>query len=108
MPTSSRWGAGSCLPERAALEVSWQGRTQLVSLSQQVLDVFENQGFFQLVMEKHGSGLDLFAFIDRHPSLDEPLASYIFRQVRTGLAAWAQDSRVSDAGPSLRFGDVTE
>ncbi|XP_023376851.1 PAS domain-containing serine/threonine-protein kinase [Pteropus vampyrus] len=46
-----------------------------------VLDVFENQGFFQLVMEKHGSGLDLFAFIDRHPSLDEPLASHIFRQL---------------------------
>ncbi|XP_008827365.1 PAS domain-containing serine/threonine-protein kinase isoform X2 [Nannospalax galili] len=46
-----------------------------------VLDVFENQGFFQLVMEKHGSGLDLFAFIDRRPSLDEPLASYIFRQL---------------------------
>ncbi|XP_054426386.1 PAS domain-containing serine/threonine-protein kinase [Pteronotus mesoamericanus] len=46
-----------------------------------VLDVFENQGFFQLVMEKHGSGLDLFAFIDRHPGLDEPLASYIFRQL---------------------------
>lgn len=73
-----------------------------------MLDVFENQGFFQLVMEKHGSGLDLFAFIDHHPSLDEPLASYIFRQVRPGLAAWAQDSRVSDAGPGLRFGDVTE
>lgn len=46
-----------------------------------VLDIFENQGFFQLVMEKHGSGLDLFAFIDRHPCLDEPLASYIFRQL---------------------------
>ncbi|XP_004386571.1 PAS domain-containing serine/threonine-protein kinase [Trichechus manatus latirostris] len=46
-----------------------------------VLDVFENQGFFQLVMEKHGSGLDLFAFIDQHPNLDEPLASYIFRQL---------------------------
>lgn len=46
-----------------------------------VLDIFENQGFFQLVMEKHGSGLDLFAFIDRHPYLDEPLASYIFRQL---------------------------
>ncbi|KAM5228661.1 LOW QUALITY PROTEIN: PAS domain-containing serine/threonine-protein kinase [Ctenodactylus gundi] len=46
-----------------------------------VIDVFENQGFFQLVMEKHGSGLDLFAFIDGHPSLDEPLASYIFRQL---------------------------
>ncbi|XP_077613448.1 PAS domain-containing serine/threonine-protein kinase isoform X2 [Crocuta crocuta] len=49
--------------------------------NKEVVDVFENQGFFQLVMEKHGSGLDLFAFIDRHPSLDEPLASYIFRQL---------------------------
>ncbi|XP_030772701.1 PAS domain-containing serine/threonine-protein kinase isoform X2 [Rhinopithecus roxellana] len=49
--------------------------------NKEVLDVFENQGFFQLVMEKHGSGLDLFAFIDRHPKLDEPLASYIFRQL---------------------------
>ncbi|XP_072474897.1 PAS domain-containing serine/threonine-protein kinase isoform X2 [Notamacropus eugenii] len=46
-----------------------------------VIDVFENEGFFQLVMEKHGSGMDLFTFIDSHPSLDEPLASYIFRQV---------------------------
>lgn len=55
-------------------------RVALCSLFQ-VLDVFENQSFFQLVMEKHGSGLDLFAFIDRHPDLDEPLASYIFRQV---------------------------
>lgn len=51
------------------------------SVCPQVLDVFENQAFFQLVMEKHGSGLDLFTFIDHHPSLDEPLASYIFRQV---------------------------
>lgn len=89
MPTSSRWGAGSCLPKTRCPGVSWQGRTQLVSLSQQVLDVFENQGFFQLVMEKHGSGLDLFAFSGRHPSLDEPLARAVFRQVRTGLAAWA-------------------
>ncbi|NWZ82864.1 PASK kinase, partial [Poecile atricapillus] len=46
-----------------------------------VLDVFENECFFQLVMEKHGSGLDLFAFIDNQPNLDEPLASYIFRQL---------------------------
>ncbi|NXO86763.1 PASK kinase, partial [Sitta europaea] len=46
-----------------------------------VLDVFENECFFQLVMEKHGSGLDLFTFIDNHPNLDEPLASYIFRQL---------------------------
>ncbi|NWS33739.1 PASK kinase, partial [Polioptila caerulea] len=46
-----------------------------------VLDVFENECFFQLVMEKHGSGLDLFSFIDNQPNLDEPLASYIFRQL---------------------------
>ncbi|NXS06867.1 PASK kinase, partial [Neodrepanis coruscans] len=46
-----------------------------------VLDVFENEHFFQMVMEKHGSGLDLFTFIDNQPNLDEPLGSYIFRQV---------------------------
>ncbi|XP_048362138.1 PAS domain-containing serine/threonine-protein kinase isoform X2 [Sphaerodactylus townsendi] len=46
-----------------------------------VLDVFENQQFFQLVMEKHGPGLDLFTFIDNQPSMDEPLASFIFRQL---------------------------
>ncbi|NXX80056.1 PASK kinase, partial [Urocolius indicus] len=47
----------------------------------EVLDVFENEHFFQLVMEKHGPGLDLFTFIDNQPNLDEPLASYIFRQL---------------------------
>ncbi|XP_055257714.1 PAS domain-containing serine/threonine-protein kinase isoform X1 [Moschus berezovskii] len=57
-----------------------------------VLDVFENQGFFQLVMEKHGSGLDLFAFIDRHPSLDEPLASYIFRQLVSAVVYLRSES----------------
>lgn len=46
-----------------------------------MLEVFENGSYFQMVMEKHGEGLDLFEFIDMHPSLDEPLASYIFRQV---------------------------
>ncbi|XP_060098080.1 PAS domain-containing serine/threonine-protein kinase [Heteronotia binoei] len=46
-----------------------------------LLDVFENQQFFQLVMEKHGPGLDLFTFIDNQPSMDEPLASFIFRQL---------------------------
>ncbi|EEC07612.1 serine/threonine protein kinase, putative, partial [Ixodes scapularis] len=42
-----------------------------------VLDVFENAGHFQMVMEKHGAGMDLFEFIDRSPCLDEPLASYV-------------------------------
>lgn len=49
----------------------------------QVLEVFENGSYFQMVMEKHGDGLDLFEFIDMQPRLDEPLASYIFRQVCT-------------------------
>lgn len=46
-----------------------------------VLDVFENEKFFQLVMEKHGSGMDLFEFIDRRPLMDEQIGSYIFRQI---------------------------
>ena len=32
-------------------------------------------------MEKHGDGMDLFTFIESNPHLDEPLISYIFRQV---------------------------
>ncbi|KAM4727877.1 PAS domain-containing serine/threonine-protein kinase [Anableps anableps] len=46
-----------------------------------VAEVFENGCYFQMVMEKHGDGLDLFEFIDMQPRLDEPLASYIFRQI---------------------------
>ncbi|KAI4809739.1 hypothetical protein KUCAC02_018604 [Chaenocephalus aceratus] len=46
-----------------------------------VLEVFENGSYFQMVMENHGDGLDLFEFIDMQPRLDEPLASYIFRQL---------------------------
>ena len=46
-----------------------------------MLEAFENEEFFQLVMEKHGSGMDLFEFIDRQPATDEPLCSYLFRQV---------------------------
>lgn len=51
-----------------------------------VLDVFENEDFFQMVMEKHGCGMDLFDFIDRGPNMDEPLASYIFRQVVSAVS----------------------
>ncbi|XP_033085399.1 PAS domain-containing serine/threonine-protein kinase isoform X4 [Trachypithecus francoisi] len=64
---------------KVTLEIAILSRVEHANIIK-VLDVFENQGFFQLVMEKHGSGLDLFTFIDRHPKLDEPLASYIFRQ----------------------------
>lgn len=47
----------------------------------QLLDVFENDMYYQLVMEKLGCGMDLFEFIEQEPKLDEPLISYIFRQV---------------------------
>ncbi|KAK4819731.1 hypothetical protein QYF61_010825 [Mycteria americana] len=80
------------------LEDCWVGDPDLGSITQEtaillklqhpsiikVLDVFENEYFFQLVMEKHGSGLDLFTFIDNQLKLDKPLATYIFRPVRAG------------------------
>uniref|UniRef100_A0A2K5WIL5 PAS domain-containing serine/threonine-protein kinase n=1 Tax=Macaca fascicularis TaxID=9541 RepID=A0A2K5WIL5_MACFA len=84
---------------KVTLEIAILSRVQHANIIK-VLDVFENQGFFQLVMEKHGSGLDLFAFIDRHPKLDEPLASYIFRQVRAG------QSRLVSAVGYLRLKDI--
>ncbi|XP_037867078.1 PAS domain-containing serine/threonine-protein kinase [Bombyx mori] len=46
-----------------------------------LVDVYENEKYFQMVMEKHGAGMDLFEFIERRPRMDEPLLSYIFRQV---------------------------
>ncbi|XP_043075192.1 PAS domain-containing serine/threonine-protein kinase isoform X2 [Puntigrus tetrazona] len=58
-----------------------------------VLEVFENERFFQMVMEKHGDGLDLFEFIDMQPRLDEPLASYIFRQL-VAAVSYLRDKRV--------------
>ncbi|CAH8826267.1 unnamed protein product [Trichobilharzia szidati] len=36
---------------------------------------------YYLVMESHGIGMDLFEFIERQPKLDEPLTSYMFRQL---------------------------
>ncbi|KAK8751737.1 hypothetical protein OTU49_010021, partial [Cherax quadricarinatus] len=50
-----------------------------------VLDMFENDDYFQLVMEKWGAGMDLFEFIDRNPILEEPLAAHIFRQIVSAL-----------------------
>ncbi|VDM38516.1 unnamed protein product [Toxocara canis] len=51
-----------------------------------VLDVYENETYYQLVMEKLGCGMDLFEFIDHQPKLDEPLMSYIFRQIVSAVA----------------------
>lgn len=46
-----------------------------------VLDVFENDNYYQLTMEKLGYGMDLFEFIEFQPKLNEPLICYIFKQV---------------------------
>jgi PAS domain-containing serine/threonine kinase len=48
----------------------------------QLLEAYENEHYFQLVMDKHGDGMDLFTFIESGPYLDEALISYMFRQVR--------------------------
>uniref|UniRef100_A0A672FT91 non-specific serine/threonine protein kinase n=1 Tax=Salarias fasciatus TaxID=181472 RepID=A0A672FT91_SALFA len=55
--------------------------SQEIAILTRVLEVFENGRYFQMVMEKHGDVLDLFEFIDLQPRLDEPLGSYIFRQL---------------------------
>jgi PAS domain containing serine/threonine kinase len=34
---------------------------------------------------KHGSGMDLFEFIDRRPLMDEKLACFIFRQIAKAI-----------------------
>ncbi|XP_067135737.1 PAS domain-containing serine/threonine-protein kinase-like isoform X1 [Centruroides vittatus] len=78
------WVFDSVLMKRVPLEVSLLTTLKHPNIIE-VLDVFENEKYFQMVMEKHGSGMDLFEFIDRNPNLDEPLASYIFRQVVSAL-----------------------
>uniref|UniRef100_W5MFV0 PAS domain-containing serine/threonine-protein kinase n=1 Tax=Lepisosteus oculatus TaxID=7918 RepID=W5MFV0_LEPOC len=65
---------------RVSQEVAILARLQHPNIIK-VVEVFENESFFQMVMEKHGDGLDLFEFIERQPHLDEPLGSYIFRQL---------------------------
>ena len=43
---------------------------------------YHNAHFYQLVMENHGPGFDLFTFVDENPCVEETIASFIFRQVR--------------------------
>ncbi|XP_022242516.1 PAS domain-containing serine/threonine-protein kinase-like [Limulus polyphemus] len=79
------WVFDSIMGKRVPLEVSLLTTLKHPSIVQ-VIDVYENEKYFQMVMEKHGSGMDLFEFIDRSPNLDEALASYIFRQVVSALS----------------------
>ena len=38
-----------------------------------VLEVLHNEAYYQLVMAKHGFGMDLFEFIEKTNGVDEPL-----------------------------------
>lgn len=58
-----------------------------------VLAVYQNEKYFQLVMEKHGEGMDLFEFIEHEPRMDEYLTSYIFRQVKFMLFSNKQKNK---------------
>ncbi|CAF0712521.1 unnamed protein product [Brachionus calyciflorus] len=52
-----------------------------------VLEVFQDSDHIQMVMEKHGCGMDLFEFIDRQRRhIDESLASYIFKQIVSAVS----------------------
>lgn len=46
-----------------------------------MLEYFENDTHFQLVMEKHGFGMDLFEFIEKTNGVPEPLGAYISMQL---------------------------
>ncbi|KAK3926668.1 PAS domain-containing serine/threonine-protein kinase [Frankliniella fusca] len=74
------WVEDPVIGKRVPLEVSLLTTIKHPNIVK-ILDVFENDTFFQMVMEKHGAGMDLFEFVDRRPKLDEPLISYIFRQI---------------------------
>lgn len=52
-----------------------------------VIEIFQDSEHIQMVMEKHGCGMDLFEFIDRQRRhIDESLASYIFKQIVSAVS----------------------
>ncbi len=74
------WVNDSVLNMRVPLEISILSTLDHPNIVR-VLDVHENEDFLQLVMERHGAGMDLFEFLERRPKMDEALCSFIFRQV---------------------------
>ncbi len=46
-----------------------------------MIEFFENDSYFQLVMEKHGFGMDLFEFIEKTNGVPEPLGANIAKQL---------------------------
>eukprot|EP00731_Ephydatia_muelleri_P010786 Em0005g1372a len=69
---------------RVPLEINLLARLSHPNIVE-LLEAYENGNYFQMVMEKHGDGLDLFEFIERRPKLTEQLVSYMFRQVVSAL-----------------------
>eukprot|EP00730_Choanoeca_flexa_P007193 TRINITY_DN12294_c0_g1_i6.p1 TRINITY_DN12294_c0_g1~~TRINITY_DN12294_c0_g1_i6.p1 ORF type:complete len:814 (+),score=193.92 TRINITY_DN12294_c0_g1_i6:74-2443(+) len=49
------------------------------------VELCHNTHYFQLVMEDHGAGFDLFTFVEDNPQLDEHIVSFIFRQIVDGM-----------------------
>lgn len=66
--------------QRLPLEIHFLSRIQHDHIVK-MLDYYENDSYFQLVMEKHGSGMDLFEFIEKTNGVPEPLAAYISKQL---------------------------
>ncbi|XP_065079346.1 PAS domain-containing serine/threonine-protein kinase-like [Ochlerotatus camptorhynchus] len=50
-----------------------------------IVNIIDNK-FFQVVIEIHDSGMDLFKFIDRRPVMTEKLSCWIFRQISNAVA----------------------
>ncbi len=46
-----------------------------------MINYYENETYFQLVMEKHGFGMDLFEFIEKTNGVPEPLGAFIAKQL---------------------------
>ena len=78
------WVTDNVLGKRVPLEISLLSTLDHPNIVR-FLDVHENDDYLQLVMERHGAGMDLFEFLDRKPKMDEALASYIFRQVGVSM-----------------------
>ncbi|CAD5113121.1 DgyrCDS2311 [Dimorphilus gyrociliatus] len=57
------------------------------------LEAYESEKYFELIMKKHGNGMDMFELIEQASSyskhnsgLEEPLAAFMFRQIASGVA----------------------
>lgn len=60
-----------------------------------VLDAFQDEEHVQMIMEKHGCGMDLFEYIDRQRRYsEEPLVCHIFKQIISAVAYMHENNLV--------------